>query len=58
MMKKHLNDLDDEEAPKANIKLDKEEVKKGFPMAAGIAVSVVAVAALAGMIIFLKRHRH
>ncbi len=53
-----LVDLDDEEAPKANIKLDKEEVKKGFPMAAGIAVSVVAVAALAGMIIFLKRHRH
>nr|WP_317360793.1 MucBP domain-containing protein [uncultured Blautia sp.] len=53
-----LVDLDDEEAPKANIELDKEEVKKGFPMAAGIAVSVVAVAALAGMIIFLKRHRH
>lgn len=53
-----LVDLDDEEAPKANIKLDKEEVKKGFPMAAGIAVSVAAVAALAGMIIFLKRHRH
>lgn len=53
-----LVDLDDEEAPKANIKLDKEEVKKGFPMAAGIAVSVAAVAALAGMIIFLRRHRH
>ena len=53
-----LVDLDDEEAPKANIELDKEEVKKGFPMAAGIAVSVAAVAALAGMIIFLKRHRH
>lgn len=53
-----LVDLDDEEAPKANIKLDKEEVKKGFPMAAGIAVSVAAVAALVGMIIFLKRHRH
>lgn len=53
-----LVDLDDEEAPKANIELDKEEVKKGFPMAAGIAVSVAAVAALAGMIIFLRRHRH
>lgn len=53
-----LVDLDDEEAPKANIKLDREEVKKGFPVAAGIAVSVAAVAALAGMIIFLRRHRH
>lgn len=53
-----LVDLDDEEAPKANIELDKEEVKKGFPVAAGIAVSVAAVAALAGMIIFLRRHRH
>lgn len=53
-----LVELDDEEAPKANIKLDREEVKKGFPVAAGIAVSVAAVAALAGMIIFLRRHRH
>lgn len=53
-----LVDLDDEEAPKANIELDREEVKKGFPVAAGIAVSVAAVAALAGMIIFLRRHRH
>lgn len=53
-----LVDLDEEEAPKANIELDKEEVKKGFPVAAGIAVSVAAVAALAGMIIFLRRHRH
>lgn len=53
-----LVDLDDEEAPKANIELDKEEVKKGFPVAAGVAVSVAAVAALAGMIIFLRRHRH
>ena len=53
-----LVDLDEEEAPKANIELDKEEVKKGFPVAAGVAVSVAAVAALAGMIIFLRRHRH
>lgn len=53
-----LVDLDDEETPKANIELDKEEVKKGFPVAAGVAVSVAAVAALAGMIIFLRRHRH
>lgn len=53
-----LVDLDDEEAPKANIELAREEVKKGFPVAAGIAVSVAAVAALAGMIIFLRRHRH
>ena len=53
-----LVDLDEEEAPKANIKLDREEVKKGFPVAAGVAVSVAAVAALAGMIIFLRRHRH
>lgn len=53
-----LVDLDEEEALKANIELDKEEVKKAFPVAAGVAVSVAAVAALAGMIIFLRRHRH
>lgn len=50
-------DLDDEEVPLANSKIDKEEVKKGFPLAAGIAISVAAVAALVGLIIFLRKNR-
>ena len=50
-------DLDDEETPLANPKIDKEEVEKGLPLAAGIAISVVAVAALAGLVIFLRRSR-
>ena len=40
-----------------NPKIDKEEVEKGLPLAAGIAISVVAVAALAGLVIFLRRSR-
>lgn len=50
-------DLDDEETPLANPKIDKEEVEKGLPLAAGIAISVAAVAALAGLVIFLRRSR-
>lgn len=50
-------DLDDEETPLANPKIDKEEVEKGLPLAAGIAISVAAVAALAGLAIFLRRNR-
>lgn len=49
-------DLDDDETPLANPKIDKEEVEKGLPLAAGIAISVAAVAALAGLAIFLRRN--
>lgn len=51
-----LVDLDEEETPLANVNLDKEDVKKGLPLAAGIAIAVAAVAALVGLIIFLRRH--
>lgn len=49
-------DLDEEDAPLANVDLDKEDVKKGLPLAAGIAIAVVAAAALAGLIIFLRKN--
>ena len=51
-----LVDLDEEDAPLANVDLDKEDVKKGLPLAAGIAIAVAAVAALVGLIVFLRRH--
>lgn len=51
-----LVDLDDEEAPLANVDLDKKDVEKGLPLAAGIAIAAAAVAALVGLIIFLRKH--
>lgn len=50
-------DLDEEDTPLANKNLDKEEVKKGLPLAAGIAISIAAIAGLAGLVIFLRRNR-
>lgn len=50
-------DLDEEETPLGNLEIDKEDVKKGMPLAAGIAIAVVAVAGLAGLLIFVKKHR-
>lgn len=49
-------DLDEEDTPLANKDLDKE-VKKGLPLAAGIAISIAAVVGLAGLVIFLRRNR-
>lgn len=49
-------DLDEEETPLGNLEIDKEDVKKGMPLAAGIAIAVVAVAGLAGLLIFVKKH--
>ena len=51
-----LTDLDAEEVPQSNINIDEEEVKKGLPMVAGVAIGVLAVAAL-GVIIVLVRKR-
>lgn len=51
-----LTDLDEEEVPQSNINIDEEEVKKGLPMVAGVAIGVLAVAAL-GVIIVLVRKR-
>lgn len=50
---KSLVDLDDEDTPKGNINV-KDKTSK-TPIAAGIGIIVVAVAALAGLIVFLKK---
>lgn len=48
-------DLDEEEPPKANLELDKEEVERGFPLAVGIGIAVAAAAGIGGLIWFLKK---
>lgn len=50
---KSLVDLDDEETPKGNI--DAKDKTSKTPIAAGIGIIVVAVAALVGLIVFLKK---
>lgn len=48
-----LVDLDDEATPKG--KIDAKETTSKTPIAAGIAIIIVALAALAGLIVFLKK---
>ena len=50
---KSLVDLDDEDTPKGNI--DAKDKTSKTPIAAAIGIIVVAVAALAGLIVFLKK---
>ena len=50
---KSLVDLHDEDTPKGNI--DAKDKTSKTPIAAGIGIIVVAVAALAGLIVFLKK---
>ena len=50
-----LVDLDDEETPGGNIDADEDEVQKGMPLAAGIAIIVVAVGALVVLIAALRK---
>ena len=50
---KSLVDLDDEDTPKGNI--DAKDKTSKTPIAAGIGIIVVVVAALAGLIVFLKK---
>lgn len=50
---KSLVDLDDEDTPKGNI--DAKDKMSKTPIAAGIGIIVVAVAALVGLIVFLKK---
>ena len=50
---KSLVDLDDEDTPKGNI--DAKDKTSKTPIAAGVGIIVVAVAALAGLIVFLKK---
>lgn len=51
-------DLDEDETPLAdNPEETKEKVKKGLPLAAGIAIGVAAIAALSGLAVILIRRR-
>ena len=50
---KSLVDLDDEDTPKGNI--DAKDKTSKTPIAAGIGIIVVSVAALVGLIVFLKK---
>lgn len=50
-------DLDEEETPLANMEIDKEEVKKGMPVAVGAGIAVAAAAGLGVLIWFLKKHK-
>lgn len=50
-------DLDEEETPLGNLEIDEKDVKKGMPLAAGIAIAVIAVAGLAGLLVFVKKHK-
>lgn len=52
-----IQDLDEDETPLSqNADMTKEKVKKGFPVAAGVAIGVGGVAVLAGMGVFLKKY--
>ena len=50
---KSLVDLDDEDTPKGNI--DAKDKTSKTPIVAGIGIIVVSVAALVGLIVFLKK---
>lgn len=50
-----LVDLDDEETPKSNIDASEKETSKKGPIAAGIAIIAISVAALIALIVFLKK---
>lgn len=50
-------DLDEEETPLANMEIDKEEVKKGLPVAVGAGIAVAAAAGLGVLVWFLKKHK-
>lgn len=52
-----LVDLDEEETPLANLDLDEKEVKKGLPLAAGIAIAGISVVALIVLIVYLKQQK-
>ena len=50
-----LINLDDEEVPKADIDNSAEASSKKMPIVAGIAIAVVSLAAVAGLLVFLKK---
>lgn len=50
-----LTDLDEEEVPQSNLDIDEEEVKKGLPMVAGVAIGVLAVAALGAIVVVVRK---
>lgn len=50
-----LTDLDEEEVPQSNVSLDKEEVKKGLPLVAGVGIGVLAVVALGVAAVIIRK---
>jgi len=50
-----LIDLDDEEVPKSDIDASAQASSKKMPIVAGIVIAVVSLAAVAGLIVFLKK---
>ena len=50
-----LTDLDEEEVPQGNLEIDGEEVQRGLPMVAGVAIGVLAVAALGVIVVVVKK---
>ena len=52
-----IQDLDEDETPLSrDADIDQGKVKKGFPVAAGIAIGICGVAVLAGMGVLLKKY--
>lgn len=50
-----LTDLDEEEVPQGSLEIDGEEVQRGLPMVAGVAIGVLAVAALGVIVVVVKK---
>lgn len=50
-------DLDDEETPLSEMKLDEEEVAKGLPLAGIIIIALAAAIALAGVIVVARKKK-
>lgn len=50
-----LTDLDEDEVPQSNVNLDKEEVKKGLPLVAGVGIGVLAVVAIGVAVVVIRK---
>lgn len=50
-----LTDLDEEEVPQGSLEIDGEEVQRGLPMVAGVAIGVLAVVALGVIVVVVKK---
>ena len=50
-----LVDLDDEDTPTSNIDASEKETSRKAPIAAGIAIIVLSLAALTALVVYLKK---